>query len=1277
MIFNIAVEEIQALTDEQAREVVARLCRAELRKRNLPSSAVTWGGDQRAKDGGIDVRVSLPELSIVPELVLAPNTGFQVKAEPFPPSSIGPEMAPKGVIRPTISELSELNGAYIIVSTQDNTSDLFRKSRIEAMTECLKVHGLEGKIIVEFYDARKIADWTETHPAIASWVKHIIGKPIVGWRPYGPWAYKEATLEPQYLIDDQVKIFTPDRDDGVNVSQAIAMLRKDLSRNAAVRLIGLSGVGKTRLVQALFDQRVVTAVPELEPENVIYTDLSDSPQPQPSHMLGTLLSEGADCVVVVDNCGPDMHQRLTEIVKQPGSSLRLITIEYDVRDDLPEATSLYRLQGSSPDTIKELLRRKHGILSATDIDTIADFSDGNARVAFALASTATATDELGRLRDEDLFSRLFVQKNSDNEELLRCAEAISLLYSFNGEDTSTGSELIILSDLAGVKVEVLFRHLADLQRRGLLQQRGVWRALLPHAIANRLAIRAFESIPNDKIVEALNNKASERVARSFSRRLGYLHSSMKVQALANEWQRVGGRLSDVKNLNTLGREIFANLAPINPEATLVTLDAATVDADFVSTANTTRIEFIGLARQLAYEPTLFDRAAQVLLRFALAEPEEVRGETSTEFLSSLFHVHLSGTHAAPEQRASFLNQLFESENSNLVRVGFALLRASLQTRNFTTLHSFDFGTRKRDYGWWPRSRKDLERWYNLFIDVAVKLSRSTSVKIKQQAKLELGEAVRGLISDAGMTQKIAEVAEQMAVNGGWTEGWLGIRRVLQWDMATSSKDLIDEVRKIEAGLAPVDLKNRIAAKVLARGSFADDLDDEDEGDVSASRYERAPKEAEELGKQAADSEVLLLEFLGDLLSDKVNSKFWNFGFGVGCESKEVGKILSQARDTIRSLEPGGFSLMFVRGLIAGWMQSDPSAVSTFLDKAIEDEVWASRFPEIQLAAKLDEEGYHRILRSIEIGHAPTWQYTYVATARNTDPLTVQQILPLVLKISEKSDRGLEVAIDLLAMTIHCANEKDEQYKAELRGECLQFLLKINWENYPVSDENTDHDMSTVINFSLRGAAFSKNVADLLANLVSLTRQKRKTRLRNRIKLLSPFFASYPLEALDAVFVPDEDGQYRSALSLISDPYREDSETAIKLVPDEELIKWCEKSPKERYAFAARSCALFENANGGEATDVNVAPIAVKLVKCAPDAIEVLEIFAERLHPHIWSGPRSQVLKRRVKQLLHLNPQGDAKLQAAIESTEQKVLTMVARLEQEEEREERSRTESFE
>jgi len=69
--------------------LIGLLCEADLRGANLPVSAVTLGDNLAAKDGGPDVRVSLPTGTAVAGLTQRAEMDFQVKKPDMPASACG------------------------------------------------------------------------------------------------------------------------------------------------------------------------------------------------------------------------------------------------------------------------------------------------------------------------------------------------------------------------------------------------------------------------------------------------------------------------------------------------------------------------------------------------------------------------------------------------------------------------------------------------------------------------------------------------------------------------------------------------------------------------------------------------------------------------------------------------------------------------------------------------------------------------------------------------------------------------------------------------------------------------------------------------------------------------------------------------------------------------------------------------------------------------------------------------------------------------------------
>ena len=495
-MFEITGEDIQRLDDAQLRTLVARLAIAELRARALPIAGVTAGGDQNAADGGLDVRVEVPEISFAGDFIPRVPLGIQVKKPDMRPAAIAAEMKPKGVLRPVIGQLADASGAYVIVSSQGSVADLRLTERRNAMTEAVRGHPSANKLCLDFYDRDRLATWVNEYPGVAAWVRARIGRPLAGWQPLGDWSGTRVGGDGKFISDDAACLVDArSKDQAVlQVVEGINCIRSTLSQpGQCVRLIGMSGLGKTRLVQALFENDVGNDA--LDPSLAIYADYSETPEPTAKQLALQLVEAGQRAILVVDNCKPQTHSDLAKVCGSSKSKISLITVEYDVRDDEPERTEVFRLQAASQSTVAAWLEANFAHVSQVDRVRIAEFSGGNFRVAGVLSETIEKGDSLGDLRDRELFRRIFQQRNDHSDDLLQSAEALALVYSFDGEDTSASGELALLATIAGRDATKLYASVAELKRRSVVQTRGRWRAVLPHAIANRLAAQALERIP--------------------------------------------------------------------------------------------------------------------------------------------------------------------------------------------------------------------------------------------------------------------------------------------------------------------------------------------------------------------------------------------------------------------------------------------------------------------------------------------------------------------------------------------------------------------------------------------------------------------------------------------------------------------------------------------------------------------------------------------------------------------------------------------------------------
>ena len=410
-------------------------------------------------------------------------------------------------------------GAYVIVSSKGSTSDIALRNRRDVLREALDGVANAGQLHTDFYDRTRLSTWVRRHPGLITWVKERVGRALVGWRSYGLWSGAAEGVDAEYLLDDKLGLHLGSH----RHARAIGGPRHRRSRDEVaqagkiVRLVGLSGVGNSRLVQALFDSRIGSR--PLPPSLAVYTNLSDNPDPQPTGLASDLIANRTRAVLIVDNCPPDLHRRLSDLCSGPTSTVSVITVEYDVRDDQPENTHVVTLGTASPELIEKLVRRRYPHVSEVDARSIAEASGGNAGLLSPSPRRSSARTQSLACRTTSFFSG---SSSSGKIRTMPCSSRPKRARSFTPSKARLGGGSV-RAPASGPPGRSSCRgdlpSCRRLLRRDLAQQRGVWRAVLPHAIANRLAARALEDTPYDLIDEQLIAGGTERLARSFSRRL--------------------------------------------------------------------------------------------------------------------------------------------------------------------------------------------------------------------------------------------------------------------------------------------------------------------------------------------------------------------------------------------------------------------------------------------------------------------------------------------------------------------------------------------------------------------------------------------------------------------------------------------------------------------------------------------------------------------------------------------------------------------------------------
>lgn len=1251
-------EHVAMLGDEDLRSLVVKLCEAELRRTGRPSSAVLAGGNQTAPDGGVDVRVQLETSKDAPasdggrmastttaaarkepaagaaldadqpgasrDFILRPDTGFQVKCENMPAGAITEEMRPKGVLRDSIKDLIARKGAYVIVSSKGTVADVYLAKRVQAMRDAVADQPSNADLKLDFYDRDRLARWVRQYPGVELWVRERVNARLQAWQGYGRWAGADVA----YLLDDTarlVKRTSGGAAEALSVAEGLGRLRAALSEPGQVlRVVGLSGTGKTRMVQAIFEKEVGDGKPP-DQAFVLYTDLGNEPEPSAREMLLRLGSKEQRAIVIVDNCNPKTHRTLADIVNQYKKHLSLLTVEYDVADDdSPDTTDVYELAPASTQVLEGILQRLMPHLTGPDRYRITEFSGGNARVALALARTVENGETLGVLNDAELFRRLFRQGQAEDPELLRAAQVCSLVYSFEGEDTkSESSELRVLAMLAEMTPKELYRHVGILKRRDLVQARSKWRAVLPPALANRLAKWALQEIPAADITDAFS--VNERLLISFSRRLEYLHDTEEACAIASRWMDDEKWLADPGQLDELGRKLFINLAPLVPDKVLVAMERAlSADnaANFVLRHQDSIHEWSTLLRHLAYQPELFDRAAPLLL--TLAQHEERNNVYCRGAWKEMFRIGLSGTIAPPAQRVRHLEHLLATASGKRLELAWSAVEAMLEANHISSSHDFSFGARPHGYGWEPASHAEVQAWFESAFALLRQMAASGG-ESRQRVRTALAAHFREVWA-CGVDDQLKALMLEVAGGIGWPAGWVATRSTLCFDSERMLPERLRALKELDATLAPKGLAQEVRAYTLGHaGGLLDVADAVDEPDEAEERnpvtaWERVNERVVDLGTALAADDAVLVQVLPELLAEGSGRQNY-LGQGLGEGTPDPERHWQMLHDAFVEL-PGKPNVSLLAGFVRGLRNKDPEKAVVILDSIVGDARLDVYYPALLGAPRDDEDG-NRLIASMKRAAAGPQRYMLRTSHGDDGGLSVAKFCEVTQTLS-KMENGLLAAIDELGTELYSWRARKAEVPPELVLLARSLLAGFGFES---RNPNVAWRVNELAKLAFVGPQAADAAAQFAARFATALDDYR-SHGDDFGDLACTLFKLQPLVALDAFLskpYPKRHLGFRAGFIARHGP-------VVQCAPEEVLVQWVSADPETRAPVLAREIEILEKktkenapALDDNASEVTISPLAARLLELAPDKGAVLQGFNSHLHPSHWSGSLAQTL----------------------------------------------------
>ena len=1238
---ELTVEDITSLNDGDLRELIGRLCEAEFLQQQLPLADVTWGGAQEAADGGLDVSVDSNSRLSQPNFIPRNCTGFQVKKHSMGKAACHKEMLDGTNPKPILSEIADKKGAYIIVSGKDDCSDKMLKDRLASMQEAVGSLTNKDDLKLDFYGRSRILSWLHIYPSVTLWVRQIIGKPLSGWTSFGRWAATSIAVEDDFITDDHrcISDSSSGNQNSLTVLEGINVVREKLhSSGSAIRITGLSGVGKTRFAQALFESEVGNE--PLPYTNTIYADLGNDLAPSASEMIDYLIANDSDTYIILDNCPPEVHRTLQKKVMASNTQIKLLSIEYDISTDKPEETHVIHIEPASEGTVSLLLQRRFPKLNKTNSDKIAEFSGGNARVALALADQVDINENLSQLSDEELFKRLFHQRKQVDVSLLESAETLSLIYSF--DISNENNELLALGRISGIESKTLYRHQAELLRRHIAQKRGNWRAVLPHAISNKLARRAFENLPISQINAELFKEENERLFMSCAHRISYLHDSLEAQGLAESWIQEDAPLYNPSTYSPIHLKCFSYIATVIPQAALSILEQACQNAEFASRNNPNFNQFVGLLRQLAYDDEYFNRAANLLLKFAETEKHGERNNSIVNWMENLFSLYLSGTEATPSKRQAFIRDLFQSSNPRYYEIAKVLLNKALQTSSWHSFGSFEFGARKRGMGWQPSNQEEWRDWYSGLIDILQELLQSDDTVHIDIAKQLIVSNFNGLWISSGCCSKLEDIVRNYARDGVWPKLWKEIKSTIDNLTGESNSKSLIRLEMLEKIAVPKDINTEIHAYIFS--NTWDHIIYGGNESPSDHRKEIIAK-VKSLGEEAAQDTSLIKGLGIDLWQERFDS-FIHFGEGLALGSSNLVETFKYLINLIQTMPVESLNSSVLHGFIKQVYEHDPNLARIMQKSALEISNLEEHFLYLLCSTPLEEWSIQKLIDLATKQEISASQFTILAYGRTHEAINDNELSELLDRIISM-EQGIYAAIEILSMRFFRDKKDTYQSTATIFSAGRKVIRKA--VSLGSLRNLCSHSLKSVANYCLYSSAPQNEISELLG-LIKENIEEYRISSKDIEPLMIVLLNNFPELVLETIL--SNDNQLSEHDSIYQQFFNHYDGVSLNIVPAQRLLDWC-NNDQAKVQRVAKLLSIYTPIEEPLFPTVDKRPVELSshikaFFHIAKDKDKIVEIIYDEIMPSGWSGSLADILESRAKAFSELSNHASVEVQKLIE-----------------------------
>lgn len=1007
-----------------------------------------------------------------------------------------------------------------------------------------------------------------------------------------------------------------------------------------IRLLGLSGLGKTRILVETFRPKENDTDSLITANRILYVNCNDYPnQINFSEIILKIKGEKKDAILIVDNCDISTHKLIVRNLQ----GLSLITIDSNPEEDSNTEGTNYIVIGKNElsDIVTQIVDSNFQNVGERNIERIKDFSQGIPLMAVLLGESVKNGEQfIGKLDDKDLLDKLLGAKGK--EEKHRTILKSCSIFNYFGfhEELSTQIEFIAkstnITSLSGddnVKVNDFYETCNYYLKREIFERKGRYIGMRPFPLAMSLAQEWLEPLTPKRLIAVINEIAGLQepdrtsLSRAFAEQMKYLGYNDKAIEIVEKIIGPGSPFDNAEVLNTeLGSHLFRSFVEVNPIAVSQNFKRQFFNkpTEELLKVDAGRRNIVWALEKLCFDKRTFSDSAKVLLQFAIAENENWANNATNQFLH-LFNIHLSGTEAKLDERWKIIEWMLTKQDKTYYDFAIKAMKIGLNFGHSSRMSGAEQQGTKRLIDNNPTRKEIYEYWENILNKLLkiIKLNNEYS----EPASEIIANSIRTMFR-IGAGNLILPYLKEISKlkNYDWESGLKGLKLTRKYEKHSISEKQLEEINSLVFSLTKTDFSSKYLA--LSNSYYLDN----NEAYTSEKVIEEIIKLADEFITNNISWEETFPVFYK-------NKRFFSFAFGKRLsellidDKTKFNNFIDYSLEVISHIPKEQRNLTVLAGFIT---DSSDEIKKEFYSRLLQSSEFNSQLFYFLSMDKSGKEHFDLLFQLIDNNLYNVNSFYAFTYSNALSQLTFEELNSFSEKLFTYGYEGYLVAFDLLA-DLSYGDEAKKKLLTPIYKKCI---LKLGF-NRVFKRQLDDYKWTEIISFIISDKKevdfanfINKSVIDSISweNLYHLDYNVQKV----YEILLKVHFSSIWSDLSDALLSSDEKYVTYYGLKHILGSHIGGVSRGMGVLFDgniDTIFNWCVVNKPLAPSRLAELTPIFDDNN----TDYSKwHPITLRLINEFGDIEEVLRCLSSNMGTYSWIGsivPFLESKKKLFNQLL--------------------------------------------